>query len=151
MTNDLAEKPMSYEEMIDTLKGLVFGTFDRTTPKEREALGRAIDLLSNSDEDCISRALAQEEITKSIELKENPHQLWKRIQGLPSVINRKQEEINQDLWAENEELQAEIEKYKKAIEDIKAEITDESRFCPYTEGLEKALEIIDKHLEKEQE
>lgn len=55
MTNELAEKPMSYEEMIDTLKGLVFGTFDRTTSKEREALSRAIDLLSNSDEDCISR------------------------------------------------------------------------------------------------
>lgn len=55
MTNELAEKPMSYEEMIDTLKGLVFGTFDRTTSKEREALSRAIDLLSNSDEDCINR------------------------------------------------------------------------------------------------
>ena len=35
--------------------------------------------------DAISRMLAQEEITKSIELKENPHQLWERIQDLPSV------------------------------------------------------------------
>jgi hypothetical protein len=54
MTSELAEKPMSYEEIIDTLKGLVFGTFDRTTSKEREALSRAIDLLSNTDGDCIS-------------------------------------------------------------------------------------------------
>lgn len=30
------------------------------------------------------------------------------------------------------------------IEDIKAEIQEESRFCPLTEGLERALEIIDK-------
>ena len=37
------------------------------------------------DDDAISRMLAQEEITKSIELKENPHQLWERIQALPSV------------------------------------------------------------------
>ena len=33
---------MTDEEMIDTLKGLVFGTFDRTTSKEREALDMVI-------------------------------------------------------------------------------------------------------------
>ena len=38
-------EPMSEEEMIDTLKGLVFGTFDRTTAKEREALDMAIKIL----------------------------------------------------------------------------------------------------------
>lgn len=32
------------------------------------------------------------------------------------------------------------------IEDIKAEIEEESRFCPLTEGLECALEIINKHI-----
>lgn len=36
---------MSRDEMIDTLKGLVFGTFDRTTAKEREALDMAIKAL----------------------------------------------------------------------------------------------------------
>lgn len=36
---------MTYEEVIDTLKGLAFGSFDRTTPKEREALDRAIRIL----------------------------------------------------------------------------------------------------------
>ena len=40
-------EPMSKEEMIDTLKGLVFGTFDRTTAKEREALDMAIKGLEN--------------------------------------------------------------------------------------------------------
>ena len=36
---------MTHDEMIDTLKGLVFGTFDRTTAKEREALDMAIKAL----------------------------------------------------------------------------------------------------------
>lgn len=36
---------MSHEEMIDVLKGLVFGSFDRTTVKEREALDVAIKVL----------------------------------------------------------------------------------------------------------
>ena len=36
---------MTHDEMIDVLKGLVFGTFDRTTAKEREALDMAIQTL----------------------------------------------------------------------------------------------------------
>lgn len=36
---------MTDEEMIDTLKGLVFGSFDRTTAKEREALNLVIQKL----------------------------------------------------------------------------------------------------------
>jgi len=39
---------MTHDEMIDTLKGLVFGTFDRTTAKEREALDMAISDLSEN-------------------------------------------------------------------------------------------------------
>ena len=38
-------EPMSKEEMIDILKGLVFGSFDRTTAKEREALDMVIEAL----------------------------------------------------------------------------------------------------------
>ena len=46
---------MSKEEMIDILKGLVFGTFDRTTAKEREALDMAIKVLEQEPyEDAIS-------------------------------------------------------------------------------------------------
>ena len=45
MTRDIDTVKMSYEKMIDTLKGLVFGTFDRTTVKEREALDMAIKAL----------------------------------------------------------------------------------------------------------
>lgn len=40
----------------------------------------------NTCGDAVSRAIVQEEITKSIELKENPYQLWYRIRALPSVI-----------------------------------------------------------------
>lgn len=39
---------MDFEEMIDTLKGLIFGTFDRTTLKEREALNASISLLEKT-------------------------------------------------------------------------------------------------------
>ena len=42
---ELSTLKMSHNEMIETLKGLVFGTFDRTTPKEREALDMAIKKL----------------------------------------------------------------------------------------------------------
>lgn len=47
MITDLATSEITYEEMIDTLKGLVFGTFDRTTAKERHAISVAISILEN--------------------------------------------------------------------------------------------------------
>lgn len=55
MTNDDTKmpEPMSKEEMIDTLKGLVFGTFDRTTAKEREALDMAIKALEKEIPKCV--------------------------------------------------------------------------------------------------
>lgn len=43
--SELTTPKMSHEEMMDTLKGLVFGTFNRTTSKEREALDMAIQKL----------------------------------------------------------------------------------------------------------
>ena len=45
---------MTHDEMIDVLKGLVFGTFDRTTVKEREALDMAISALSAPSANVIS-------------------------------------------------------------------------------------------------
>lgn len=39
---------MTHDEMIDVLKGLVFGTFDRTTAKERDALDMAIKALEQT-------------------------------------------------------------------------------------------------------
>lgn len=39
------EKPMSNEEVIEVLKGIVFGGFDRTTREERQALDLAIKAL----------------------------------------------------------------------------------------------------------
>lgn len=49
--------------------------------------------------DAISRAIVQEEITKSIELKENPYQLWDRIRALPSVTPQQRT----GRWIEKEE------------------------------------------------
>jgi hypothetical protein len=53
MTRDMDTVKMSHEEMIDTLKGLVFGTFDRTTAKEREALDMVIKLQTEPSADVI--------------------------------------------------------------------------------------------------
>ena len=38
-----------------------------------------------------------------------------------------------------------LKKRAGVIDKIRAEIKEESRFCPLTEGLERALEIIDKY------
>lgn len=43
--NEYTSEIMTMEEMIDTLKGLVFNSFDRTTVKERQALDMAIKAL----------------------------------------------------------------------------------------------------------
>lgn len=51
---------MTDEEMIDTLKGLVFGTFDRTTRKEREALDLAIKVLEKAKWIPVSERLPDE-------------------------------------------------------------------------------------------
>lgn len=45
MTEQTTPK-MTHSEMIDILKRMVFGSFDRTTAKEREALDVAIQELS---------------------------------------------------------------------------------------------------------
>lgn len=66
--NELTHSQMSDDEMIDTLKGLVFGTFDRTTSKEREALDLAIKKLSTEPcEDCISREATVKRLCKVAE------------------------------------------------------------------------------------
>ena len=45
MNNEMTTDNMSNEEVIDTLKGIVFNGFDRTTSKERQALDQAIKVL----------------------------------------------------------------------------------------------------------
>ena len=42
MSNEMTTDNMSNEEVIEVLKGIVFNGFDRTTPKERQALHLAI-------------------------------------------------------------------------------------------------------------
>lgn len=39
----------------------------------------------------------------------------------------------------------------EVLDKIRAEIKEESRFCPLTEGLERALEIIDKYTAESEE
>lgn len=46
---ELNTPKMTYEEVIETLKGLLFGSFDRTTAKEREALDRVIKILESEE------------------------------------------------------------------------------------------------------
>lgn len=69
MTRDMDTVKMSYEEVIDTLKGLVFGTFDRTTAKERDALDMAIKALqteSSADVIPIPKGVTNGEVVEKI-------------------------------------------------------------------------------------
>lgn len=51
MNNNMTtDKPMSNEEVIEVLKGIVFNSFDRTTPKERQALVLAFKTLEKNNE-----------------------------------------------------------------------------------------------------
>ena len=131
-----------------------------TNSMDYDALRMAREFLEYEPcEDCISRKQALEEIDRTVFC--YTHQARQIIKDLPSVqpINRKQEEINQALWAENETLEVEIEKYKKAIEDIKAEIKammgevrpfDGMDAVVYTrgfnDGIGSAVDVIDKHI-----
>lgn len=49
MNSEMTTDNMSNEEVIEVLKGLVFGSFDRTTRKERQALDFAIKALEEHD------------------------------------------------------------------------------------------------------
>ena len=80
---------MTHDEMIDVLKGLVFGTFDRTTAKEREALDMAISTLS---ENTISIDKANAMIKSYVshyeaneELRENIEKAKAEIKALPKT------------------------------------------------------------------
>lgn len=91
-----------------------------------------------ANNDVISRMLVQEEITKGIELKENPHQLWKRIQALPG---------GSDTEVLNEIRNTILNRWHKNITPNRKDMDD------YKNGKEDAymecIEIIDKHLHNE--
>ena len=66
MNNNMTtEKPMSNEEVIEVLKGIVFGGFDRTTRKERQALDLAIKTLEERPQGEFAKML-NERITESV-------------------------------------------------------------------------------------
>ncbi len=83
---------MTHDEMIDVLKGLVFGTFDRTTAKEREALDMAISILSAPSANVISIDQANAMIKSYVshyegneELRENIEKAKAEIVALPKT------------------------------------------------------------------
>lgn len=107
MTSDDTKmsEPMSKEEMIDTLKGLVFGTFDRTTAKEREALDMAIKALEQQPcEDTISREDVRKlicQINDKYGYSDRFHEFTERCLQLPSVTPQPkmgQWNILGDIW-----------------------------------------------------
>ena len=59
---------------FDAMRAIANGTQQESSSEKPNTCG-----------DAVSRAIVQEEITKSIELNENPYQLWYRIRALPSV------------------------------------------------------------------
>ena len=102
-------------------------------------------------EDCISRLIVQEEISKSIALKENSHQMYKRIQAIPSVTP--QPFINKPCVSEGvcredkiqvlDEIRAEIEEERK-VENIPEDV----EMWHYIRALDRTLSIIDKYKEE---
>lgn len=50
MNNEMTTDNMSNEEVIEVLKGMIFGNFDRTTRKERQALAHAIKTLKEPEQ-----------------------------------------------------------------------------------------------------
>lgn len=86
---------MTHNEMIDTLKEMVFGTFDRTTAREREALDEAIKVLEQEAcEDAISRKAVLDTMSElnaisfyeaQEDSKECYHEIKKTIEAFPPV------------------------------------------------------------------
>lgn len=61
----MSSEDITFEEVIEVLKGLVFGSFDRTTPKERQALDFAIKSLEERPQGDFVKLL-NERITESV-------------------------------------------------------------------------------------
>ena len=100
----------------------------RTFRKEEiQALEKAITALkSNSDEDCISRKAVLDMVEDMTDQFGTKHRVVTEgmISMLPPVTPKPKTDV---------------------LDKIRAEIKEESRFCPLTEGLERAIEIIDKY------
>lgn len=163
---------MIREEAIEIIKAMQTDNFNYEPEEIVEALDMAIEALKNqprfiihSDgtieqiieicEDCISRKAVLDCLTAS-GLKKFDFLLDVRdkIKNLPSITPKPKEIYNKG-WKDGAEATAyHVELCEEenptiplsVIEDIKAEIEEESRFCPLTEGLECALEIINKHI-----
>lgn len=81
---------MTNNEIISSLRGLI-GKYN-LTDEEWQTIEKTIKVLSNSDEDCISRAEAVE-INKKYHGKmpnDINHQIWQEIKDLPPVTPKLQ-------------------------------------------------------------
>lgn len=77
---------------------------------------------NNLGVDCVSRTLVQSAISKSIEYKENPYQLYKRIESLPSVTS-----LSSGLEKNSKELDCiSRERLKQIVFNITAEYDTET-------------------------
>ena len=156
---------MTDKEIISSLRGLI-GKYN-LTDEEWQTIEKTIEILSNSDEDCISRTSAEMCLTADITdmtIEEYISMVGDRLKGLPSIQPK---EIYNKGWKDGAEATAyHVELCEKenptipmsVIEDIKAEIAntvlEESKQCDgdyaflkWCAGLKYSLRIIDKHIE----
>lgn len=126
-----------------------------------DALDMAIKALEQEPcEDCISRLIVQEEISKSIALKENSHQMYKRIQAIPSVtpqpfINKpcvSKGVCREDKIQVLDKIRAEIMQLDYDIESVDYDYNDMSQTEEiYMICREEVLQIIDKYKAESEE
>ena len=90
MTNEMTTDNMSNEEVIEVLKGIVFGGFDRTTLKERQALDLAIKALEERPpkyfppcEDCNKKMEEIRQAYDKMKAMERPHDKWIPVRYRP--------------------------------------------------------------------
>lgn len=154
---------MTHDEMIDVLKGLVFGTFDRTTAKEREALDMAISALSTDGEYIKKSELLQHVTTEVLSDYQECDVIHAEvIDELPtySIPDSAKTQFIEKSNFDMEQYKADLDTayecgnqfYLSAIEKIRAEIAElEDGISSYFHDRpwifkDEALAVIDKYI-----
>ena len=76
----------THNEMIDILKGMVFGSFDRTTAKEREALNIAIEALEQEPID--KSAMMYEIYMEGVNMTGEYQGCWVRFKDIKKIVDK---------------------------------------------------------------
>ena len=90
---------MANKEIISSLRGII-GKYN-LTDEEWQTVEKTIKLLSNSDEDCISRA----EALKNLALTNSKDDVYRMINSLPSVQPKPKTDVLDKIRAEIKEVQ----------------------------------------------